>query len=168
MKSFEIEQKYRCANLALLRKKLIQLKARLIKKGSEQNEFWDVDGKLARKKMVLRLRRHGKTSQLTLKGPRLKSYYTKRIELETEVDYQPTQAILKATGFQISKQYSKKREVYQLGKVIVTLDTLPRFGTFVELEGAAKDIGRAAEQLRISERDREERSYLGMLFKWRN
>lgn len=168
MKSFEIEQKYRCHDLSLLRKKLIHLKARLIKKGSEKNEFWDQDGKLGLKKTVLRLRRHGNTGELTLKGPRLKSTYTKRLELQTSVEYQPTQAILTQLGFRISKQYSKLREVYQLGSVVVTLDTLPKIGTFVELEGSERQISRAAKQLGISDSDREEKSYLQMLFQWRN
>ncbi len=167
MKSFEIEQKYRCARLAQMRNKLTQLGARLIKKGVERNELWDQQGKLAKQKTTLRLRCHGKSSELTLKGPKLKSRYTKRIELETQVEYAPTKAILTALGFIVIRSYSKKREVYQLGKVMVTLDTLPRFGNFVELEGAEKEITRLAKKLEISDSEREERSYLEMLFAWK-
>ncbi len=164
MKTFEIEQKFRCADLAIIRKKLKSLKACLINQGFEQNELWDLNGKLLSKKSVLRLRRHGKTVELTFKGPRLKSKYSKRVELQTHVEYAPAKAILTALGYKISKQYSKKREVYRLGQLMVTLDTLPRLGTFVELEGPVRHIARAAAQFGFSDRDREERSYLAMLF----
>lgn len=164
MNTFEIEQKYYCKNPALFRAKLKKLKARFIKKGSEVNEFWDFQGVLAKKKTVLRLRKHGKVSALTLKGPRMKSRYTKRVELETSVEFGPARAILKSLGFQISKKYFKKREIYQLGNIEVTVDTLPRLGSFVELEGSVNDIAKAERQLGLSARDREERSYLEMLF----
>ena len=164
MRSYEIEQKYRCKNLSRFRIKLVHLKARFVKKGAELNEFWDLSGKLAQQKTVLRLRRHGKTSELTLKGPRLKSQYTKRIELETSVEYEPTRAILEALGFRLSRKYAKKREVYYLGKVMVTLDTLPKLGSFVELEGSVLDIARAAKKLSLTDKDREEKSYLQMFF----
>lgn len=164
MQSFEIEQKYRCKNLASFRARLRRLKARFVKKGAELNEFWDLNGSLAKRKTVLRLRRHGKTSELTLKGPRLKSRYTKRVEFETPVDFAPARAILRALGFKLSKKYSKKREVYYFSQVMVTLDTLPRLGSFVELEGSVQNIQRAEARLGLSEKDREERSYLHMLF----
>jgi len=167
LRSFEIEQKYRCKNLSLFRVKLRHLKARFVKKGSELNEFWDLADKLAKQKTVLRLRRHGKTSELTLKGPRLKSRYTKRIELETPVEYEPTRAILQALGFKLTRKYAKKREVYYLGKVMVTLDTLPQLGSFVELEGSVPDIARAAKRLGLTDKDREEKSYLQMLYAWK-
>ena len=164
MRSFEIEQKYRCENLTAIREKLVGFKARLINKGFEQNELWDLNGKLARKKSVLRLRRHGKVVELTFKGPRLKSKYSKRVELQSPVEYAPTKAILTALGYRISRKYSKKREVYQLAQLVVTLDSLPRLGSYVELEGSVQDITRVASQLGFSEKDREERSYLAMLF----
>ncbi len=164
MRSFEVEQKYRCVNLPAVRKKLIGFKAHLINQGFEQNEIWDVAGKLARKKSVLRLRRHGKVVELTFKGPRLKSKYSKRIEFQSPVEYEPTKAILTALGYRISKKYSKKREVYRLGRLVATLDSLPRLGSYVELEGSVQDITRVAAQLGFREKDREERSYLAMLF----
>ena len=167
MRSFEIEQKYRCKNLSLFRSKLRHLEARFVKKGSELNEFWDLDDRLATQKTVLRLRRHGKTSELTLKGPRLKSRYTKRVELETHVEYEPTRAILETLGFKLSRKYSKKREVYYLDKVMVTLDTLPKLGSFVELEGSVSAIANAAKKLGLIDKDREEKSYLQMLFTWK-
>ena len=164
MRSFEIEQKYRSENISFFRSKLRHLKARFVKKGSELNEFWDLDDRLAKQKIVLRLRQHGKTSELTLKGPRLKSRYTKRIELETPVEYEPTRAILETLGFKLSRKYSKKREVYYLSKVMVTLDTLPKLGSFIELEGSVLDITIAAKKLGLADRDREEKSYLQSLF----
>lgn len=167
MKSFEIEQKYRCKDLSGLRKKLKTLRAHFVKKGIERNEFWDLNKSLARKKTVLRLRQHGKTAELTLKGPRLQSRYSKRLELQTSVEYAPTRAILEALGLKLSCQYSKKREIYQLKNVVVVLDVLPRLGTFVELEGSVRAITLAAQQLGLKDEDREEKSYLQMLFAWR-
>lgn len=164
MRSFEIEQKYRCKNLAPFRKKLTQLKAQLINQGFESNELWDKKGELQSKKSVLRLRRHGKRVELTFKGPRLKSKYSKRVELQTSVEYAPMRAILETLGFQIAREYSKKREVYQWGKLLVTLDVLRGLGNFIELEGSVKEIARASKILGLSDKDREERSYLAMLF----
>lgn len=167
MPTFEIEQKYRCRNLTAFRARLLRLKPRLIKKGSELNEFWDLNGRLAKQKTVLRLRKHGKTAELTLKGPRLKSRYTKRIELETPVEFAPARAIIQALGFKLAMKYSKKREVYRLGKLMVVLDSLSGLGQFVELEGMPKDIAKAESKLGLKTSDREERSYLQMLFKRR-
>lgn len=164
MRSFEIEQKYRCKNLAPFRKKLIQLKAKLVNQGFESNELWDKKGELQSKKSVLRLRRHGKIVELTFKGPRLKSKYSKRVEIQTVVEYGPMRAILETLGFQIAREYSKKREVYKWGKLLVTLDALPRLGNFIELEGSVKEIERASKVLGLTDKDREERSYLAMLF----
>lgn len=165
MPTFEVEQKYRCRSLSSFRSRLRRLKARLVKKGTELNEFWDLDGRLAKQKTVLRLRRHGKTAELTFKGPRLKSRYTKRVELETEVEFLPAREIIQALGFKLAMRYSKKREVYSLGKLTIVLDSLPRLGAFVELEGSVQAIARAETQLGLSRADREERSYLQMLFR---
>ena len=167
MPTFEIEQKYRCASPAAFRACLRRHQARLVKKGAELNEFWDLNQMLAKKKTVLRLRKHGNTAELTLKGPRLKSRYTKRVEFETAVEFGSARAILEALGFELSRHYSKKREVYRCAKVIVTLDSLPKLGSFVELEGSVKNIAYAEKILGLSSKDREEKSYLQMLFDWR-
>jgi len=164
VKSFEIEQKYRIRNAARVRRLLKKLGARKIAAGAEQNEFFDRDGALSKKKTALRLRRFGKQATLTLKGPRLVSQFTKRMEIEAEVDYEPLKTILLLSGFRVFRSYTKKREAYKLGATLVTLDHLSKFGGFLEIEGRPQSIRRIEKKLGFSRADREERSYLQMMF----
>jgi len=168
VKSFEIEQKYRVGNSAKVRQLLKKLGARKIAAGVERNEFFDRNGFLSKKKTALRLRRFGKQATLTLKGPRLVSLFTKRREIEAAVDYEPIKTILLLSGFRVLQSYTKRRESYSLGPALVTLDHLSKFGGFLEIEGRAGVIRVIEKRLGLSAKDREERSYLQMLFGWKH
>jgi predicted adenylyl cyclase CyaB len=164
MRSFEIEQKYRLKDPKRVRAALKKMGARKIAEGAETNEFFDRGMKLRRQKLALRLRKHGSKAMLTLKGPRLKSRFTKRMEIETPVDHSLMRKILQLAGLKVVMRYKKERELYRLGKNLVTLDRLPSFGRFLEIEGQPKEISRLAAKLGLCAKDREEKSYLQMMF----
>lgn len=165
----EIEQKYKLKSPSKTRVLLRKLGARKIAAGVEENEFYDRGALLKRQKVALRLRRFGKgPATLTLKGPKVRSRFTKRMEIETPVDYAAAKALLAFLGFCRMRQYSKKRELYRCGQAMVTLDRLKGFGWFLEIEGRVQEIRRLEAKLRLDRTDREERSYLHMLFHWKH
>ncbi len=164
MKFLEIEQKYRLKDPPRIRTLLKRLNARLVAKGLEINEFFDSNNFLGRQKAVLRLRRFGGKAVLTLKGPRLQAKFTKRMEIETPVNYAATKALLGFLGCRSIMEYSKKREIYRFGTALVTIDFLPKFGWFLEIEGAPQKIAKISRNLGLRPTDREEKSYLKMLF----
>ena len=164
---FEIEQKYRLKNPAKIRTILKKIGAKQIASGVEANEFYDKGGFFKKRKIALRLRRFGKQpATLTLKGPRIRAGFTKRMEMETPIEYAIAKAILQFFGCQSIRQYSKKREIYKLGKVLVTVDFLKKFGWFLEIEGRPRSIRKVEKKLGLQTSDREEKSYLQMLFHW--
>lgn len=166
VKRFEIEQKFKLKNLSLVRRRLKRLGAKKKKSFVEHNEFYDYRGLLRRKKSILRLRRKGANGGwLAFKGPRLKAKYTKRVEIEMPVDWERAKAILLLTGFRKVFQYSKFREEFNVSSCLVTLDRLPKFGWFLEIEANARNIHRLVKKLGLENRDREERSYLELLLK---
>ncbi|OGX12237.1 MAG: hypothetical protein A2351_05025 [Omnitrophica bacterium RIFOXYB12_FULL_50_7] len=164
----EIEQKYRLRDLKRVRIALKKLGARKIAGGLESNEFFDLGTQLRKKRLAMRLRKYGGKAVLTLKGPRLKSRFTRRMEIETSVDYAPMRNILRRAGFEVVMRYKKERELYRLGKSLVALDRLPGFGRFLEIEGQPQAIKRIEKKLGLQAKDREEKSYLQMLFHWKH
>lgn len=156
----EIEQKYRIKKPNAIRSKLIRGGAVKIKSGYEYNEIFDINGKLKKRKQMLRLRRLGnKKSWLTLKGPRQKGNHKKRMEVESSVQYESMRHILELLGFRISETYAKQREEYRFGPCVVCIDHIESHGWFVEIEGSAKDISRTAKKLGLSGKNREKLSY---------
>jgi len=169
MSFFEIEQKYRLKDPAKVRRLLKRIGARKIASGLELNEFFDKNDFFEKQKVALRLRRFGKgPATLTLKGPRIQAKFTKRMEIETSIEYATARELLRFLGCRIRRQYSKKRELYKLGRTIVTVDFLKKFGWFLEIEGPPQSISSIAGKLGLTRRDREERSYLQMLFRWKH
>ena len=172
MNKFEVEQKYRIKNPAAIRRRLRSLKAKRVSSGHEKNELWDLEDIVRRKASVLRLRTHDGKGTLTFKGPRLKSKFKKRLELETGVDPQAARMLLITLGFRVVARYEKQREEYRLGPAHVTLDHVGKSGWFVEIETASAQIEKIAARLGLSAKDREERSYLEMIYGsrsvWRN
>lgn len=166
---FEIEQKYRLKGPARVRTILKKIGATRIASGVEANEFYDRDGFFRKQQFALRLRRFGRgPATLTLKGPRIKARFTKRVEIETSVDFAAAKAFLDLLGCRVWRRYSKKRELYKLGRTIVTVDFLKKFGWFLEIEGEPRSIRKIQKELGLRDGDREERSYLQMLFQWKH
>ena len=169
MAFIEIEQKYRLKDPAKVRARLKSMGARKLLSGSESNEFYDKQDFFRKQKVALRLRRFGKgPATLTLKGPRIKNKFTKRMEIETPIEYAAAKAIFRFLGCQVVRQYTKKRELYRLGKTVVVVDFLKKFGWFLEIEGRPQSIKKIESKLGLCVRDREERSYLQMMFGWKH
>lgn len=169
MSFVEIEQKYKLSSPAKARAILKKLGGRKVSGGVETNEFYDRGDFLKKQKVAFRLRRFGKgPATLTLKGPKVRSRFTKRMEVETPVDYAAAKAMLAFLGFCRMRHYSKKRELYRCGQALVTLDLLKGFGWFLEIEGRPGTIERLEKKFGLTREDREERSYLHMLFHWKH
>ena len=169
MKFVEIEQKYRLKAPSKIRLLLRKLGARKLSSGLESNEFYDWNDFFKKQKVALRLRRFGHgPATLTLKGPRIRSEFSKRMEIETPVEYAAAKEILRFLGCRILRQYSKKRELYKLGQTTITVDFLKKFGWFLEIEGRPRSIKGVEKKLGLTLADREERSYLHMLFHWKS
>lgn len=167
MKCFEIEQKFRLRDPGAIRSILKRNRAKKISAGKECNEFFDRKKFLRKQKIALRLRHWGgRKALLTLKGPRLKAKFTKRFEIETPILYPLARKLLKRLGLKICMRYSKQRETYRWGSALVVLDHLKGFGWFLEIEAAPRKIVWLAKEMRLGSRDREEKSYLQMLFGW--
>lgn len=162
MSKFEVEQKYRIADPSAFRKKIKALKAVKISDGAETNQVFDLR-RFGIREGILRLRKSGKKGKLTLKGPRLKGRFKKRVEIETEVDYAKMELIFKTLGWKPACSYAKTRVEYDTGKAHVTLDYLKGHGWFAEIEGPAKEIHALERRLGLTRKDREERTYLEIL-----
>jgi hypothetical protein len=78
--SVEREQKYRVAEVRMIRQRLHRLGAEVRARGFECNELFDSNDLLRSQGRKLRLRRHGNDiALLTLKGPRLNGSPTSRV-----------------------------------------------------------------------------------------
>ena len=136
--SKELEVKFYIADLGRLQESLEMLGAVLVQPRTyERNLRFDTpSGTLTRSLQVLRLRKDS-ASRLTYKGPgEVHEGVSARTEIEFTVgDFEKTQAMLEALGYQVSMIYEKYRAVYELDDTLVTLDQMP-FGDFVEIEGA--------------------------------
>lgn len=164
MKTFEVEQKFKVKTPAVVRRKIKKLGGKLVKKGQEKNELWDCKGMIRRQASVLRVREVKGKGLLTFKGPKLKSRFKRRLEIEMPVDPKRIRIVLQSMDFKITARYEKYREEYKLGKAHVTIDRLSRLGWFSEIEAPAASIMKIAGKLGFTKKDREERSYLEMIY----
>ena len=110
-------------------------------------------GSLRQQGVVLRLRKAGSRTSLTLKGPAAGGKYKSRQELETDLlDFAVGEAILEKLGFRSVFRYEKYRTQYQGSnpRGVAMLDETP-VGVFLELEGEPGWIDRTARLLGFSE-----------------
>jgi adenylate cyclase class 2 len=132
----EIEMKAVLRNPGKLRSKLKELGAKKIGKYKELNIKLDFpDMRLEKNDIVLRLRKKGDKTILTLKSSRKPGKAKIRDEYETEVeDFETILTILKNLGFVIIFKFEKIREEYEFQKANVVIDRLPKLGYFCEIE----------------------------------
>ena len=137
----EIEAKFNVSNLNDINKKLEITGAILSQpRVYERNLRFDTPGgDLRREFKVLRLRQDTQ-NRLTFKAPKENNQgIHHRTEIEFSVsDFENTQYLLEALGYEIFMVYEKYRTSYTLGEVSISLDELP-FGYFVEIEGPNSD-----------------------------
>lgn len=151
--NLEVEVKFLVRDLDLLRHRLIEAGAKLVKaRVFERNvRLDDEQQRLLRRGQLLRLRQDDGV-RLTFKGVAADDVHSEakvREELETTVgDFDIAAAILERLGFRMQQVYEKYRETFRLGEVEVVLDELP-FGLFVELEGDEAELRKAAQRLAL-------------------
>ncbi len=164
MKNIEIEQKFKITNPAAVRRCLRRLGAACIGSGREENEFYDQRGRLRRKRLTLRLRKYRGQGQLTFKGPRTAGLgkLSKRLEVESSVDFAQTRRLLSLIGFKKWLAYSKTRETWKLAGAEIVIDHFPRFGWFAEIEASRACILRLAKALALTPKQAVAESYLAM------
>jgi adenylate cyclase class 2 len=152
----EIEVKIRSASLPRLRDALLALGAEASSpRALERNLVFDTaGGDLKGRGVLLRLRRAGGRTVLTLKKPAAgDSAYKVRQETEVDVsDFAAGEKILRGAGFLPVFAYEKYREALRLGGVHVLLDETP-IGDFLEIEGAPAAIDEVAARLGFSKGD---------------
>ena len=148
----ETEAKFYVLHLDKIRRRLLELKARLIQpRVLETNLRFDLpDGSLRAKGQVLRLRRDTE-SRLTYKGAGQNTNGVlgrKEIEFVVE-DFEKASQFLEALGYRQTMVYEKYRTTYELDDVLIMLDELP-YGNFVEIEGDTNEqIQAIATRLRL-------------------
>lgn len=144
-RSIESELKFRLAGPSDHRKLRALLRQRGAKRGAhyrEENFRFNGPGKSTRNTTLrLRVLNGGPHGVLTAKGPAKFNEGVKSRE-ETEIDVHDVHAtldMLEQLGFRVGWTYPKRRTVWTLDGVSITLDVLD-FGWFVELEGPASAL----------------------------
>jgi len=134
----------------------------------ERNTVFDTPARTLREAgCLLRVRRAGRVATLTYKGPPDVSRYKSREELETGIaDARAMTAVLERLGFEPVFRYEKHRTEYrQSAGGTAALDETP-IGVYLELEGSAGWIDRAARRLGFTESQYITASYAGLYFAW--
>jgi adenylate cyclase class 2 len=168
----EVEIKLKVANPRTLRKHLKECGFEVVERRHfESNTVFDFrDSRLRRSRSLLRLRTEGSRHILTFKGPPIaSSAYKIRTEFETEIRVSAAiQQIFGALGLRPIFRYEKYRTVYaekDRGKSeavpLLVYDETP-IGYFMELEGPARWIDRAARRLGYLKRDYITASYASL------
>lgn len=122
------------------------------------------DGSLVAQNQVLRLRKDTQ-ARLTFKGPGvMEEDVLLRKEIEVVVsDFEATQRLLEALGYQVVMMYEKFRANYLLGSLVMSVDETP-LGLFVELEGESPaQVRHAAKTLGFDWEARINLSYSALL-----
>ena len=127
--------------------------------------FDDAGGALRASGGVLRLRRLSRGGVLTFKGPRrIVGGLKTRDEIETAVaDPDALQHVLERLRFRRVFRYQKYRETWSFSGQEVVVDETP-IGDFLEIEGDAEGIHRAAAALGFAQADYVTDSYVTLFF----
>jgi adenylate cyclase class 2 len=160
----EIEIKLRLpGELTEIRRSLRNLGFRVAKRRElESNALFDTPKRSLRKEgKMIRVRRSGRHSLLTYKGPSEPGRYKRRPEVEVNLPGDSAvEEIFAHLGYHPVFRYEKFRTEYakpaDSGKVL--LDETP-IGNFLEVEGSPRWIDRTARRLGFSSADYINRSY---------
>ena len=166
IKMKEIEIKIKIENIKEIRDKILKLNVEFIKTEKEIDEYFDFEDKtLINADKTLRIRNK---EVVCFKGPRennqtfqrkarsLKDSCDKRISEETETkiqNYENFINFLNKSGIKVSFVKEKMREYFKKDNLIITIDTLPCLGSFIEIEGPEEAIDNAAKKLGFSKDD---------------
>jgi adenylate cyclase class 2 len=145
----EIEVKFPLRDRAELVRKLHEIGAqRLYPETFEDNIVLDRRGELRTKGALLRVRKFGKYSIATYKGPMsIEGGVKSREEVQTGVEsFELAIQLLDSLGYKPVFRYQKFREVWRLRDVEVVLDRTP-IGEYFEIEGPIDTIRTIAAEL---------------------
>lgn len=162
----EIEVKFLLKDYSALMQKISDLQLPCSQERiHEFNLRYDLpDGSLVAKKQVLRLRKDTQ-ARLTFKGPGIMEQdVLTRKEIEVVVsDFDATNRLLEALGYQVIMMYEKFRANYLMDKLVLSVDETP-LGLFIELEGESPaQVHRAADALGVDWDARINLSYSALL-----
>ena len=146
----EIEIKFKIYDLKFLKQKLVSIKAKKISKKREKDFYFDTANKVLSKRGILcRLRKIDTSGLLTIKGKKKQAKYFKiKEEVEIEVpDFNKAKACLGMLGFKVTGGKEKVRETYLYKNTKICIDTLPRIGSFLEIEGTKRNIIEVSRRL---------------------
>ncbi|MDR1520528.1 MAG: class IV adenylate cyclase [Planctomycetota bacterium] len=146
----EIETKFKIADPAAIRRRLLALGAERIGGGLERN--WvldDAGGGLRRRRHLLRVRDGGAGGGLlTVKGPEMGGEFKTREEVNSRIGSIPDfLRQMEMLGFKPAWIYEKRRESWRWRGCAVELDECPEIGCFVEIEGGPDLIKAVAADL---------------------
>jgi len=162
MEQLEIEVKFYLPDIERMQGRILALGAESKGRVFENNvRYEDKNHTLFKKKSLLRLRRDAKTILTFKSSPPLASSEFKVFnELEVEIsDFETMSRILAEVGLYPEQIYEKWRETFVLDQTGFYLDTMP-YGTFLEIEGAEKDIRTHAASLGLNWQKRILLNYL--------
>lgn len=145
----EIEVKFPLRNRAELVRKLQDIGGqRVYAETFEDNIVLDRRGELRTKGALLRVRKFGKYSLVTYKGPfSIEGGIKSREEVQTGVEsFEMAIELLDALGYKPAFRYQKFREVWRVREVEVVLDRTP-IGEFFEIEGPVDVIRTISHEL---------------------
>src|SRR5215212_10377188 len=147
--STEIEVKFPLRDRNELVRKLLEIGGqRLYPETFEDNIVLDRRGELRTKGALLRVRKFGKYSIATYKGPMsIEGGVKTRDEVQTGVEsFELAIQLFDTLGYKPVFRYQKFREVWRVRDVEVVLDRTP-IGNYFEIEGPLDVIRAVAEEL---------------------
>lgn len=164
--ALEIELKYRDVDHDVIREQLASCGAVRVGVWFESNAvFDDADRGLKAAGTLLRLRRKGDVSVLTVKIPPeqpvpegVKVFEERECRV---ADFEAMSGCLSALGYRIVFAYEKVREKWQLDGCAICLDRLP-FGMYVEIEGHEDDIRNCAQRLGLPQENACTQTYYSL------
>lgn len=166
----EIEAKLKVDSLEEVERRLGELGAEFVAEQSQADcHFDDADATMRKSDKCLRLRQQtiGETTFffLTYKGPKEKSNFKKREEIEIEItDAEAAEKLLSALGYEKGMVVEKTRRLWRLGRCEVALDHLELLGDFVEIEGPDdKSINDVQQSLGLAEIEHIAKSYAALI-----
>ena len=152
----EVEVKYRCPDHDKIRSLLLEMKAVFVGVIEQVDTYFQHPCRdFVETDEALRIRRMKDRSIITYKGPKEGGWAKTRIEVEVEVSSADEAAkILEMLGFKPVAVIHKRREIYHVDGVEVSLDVIEGVGKFVELEdkgGGLDNIKRLVKELGLIE-----------------
>ena len=145
----EIEVKFALRDRKELVRRLDEIgAARLYPETFEDNIVLDRRGELRTKGALLRVRKFGKYSLVTYKGPMsIEGGIKSREEVQTGIEsFELAIQLFDSLGYKPVFRYQKFREVWRVKDVEVVLDRTP-IGEYFEIEGAVDVIREVAAHL---------------------